>query len=203
MGALAWEAAQRLQSPGATEGVTIMAVAAIGVVINGITAALFMAGRESDLNIRGAFLHMAADTLVSLGVVAAGALYLWQDLAWLDPVVSLAIALVIFIGIWGLLRQSLHLLFDGVPESVDLLEVRQWLGSLPGVEEVHDLHIWAMSTQEIALTAHLFMPEGHPGDAFYESATKVLHDRFGVSHPTLQIELSRLDHGCAQPLVMG
>lgn len=199
MGALAWEALQRLQSPAATEGVTIMLVAAAGVVVNGITAALFMAGRKSDLNIRGAFLHMAADALVSLGVVVCGALYLWQGWAWLDPVVSLIIALVIVVGTWSLFHQSLHLLFDGVPASVDLNEVQEWLVGLPGVSEVHHVHIWAMSTQETALTAHLVMPDGHPGDDFYLQTAAALHARFGIAHPTLQIERAAVDDGCRLP----
>ncbi|MBS1197514.1 MAG: cation diffusion facilitator family transporter [Proteobacteria bacterium] len=200
MGALAWEALQRLQSPAVTEGVTIMCVAAAGVVVNGVTAALFISGSKSDLNIRGAFLHMAADALVSLGVVAAGALYLWQGWTWLDPVVSLLIALVIVGGTWNLFSGSLHLLFDGVPASIDLREVQQCLRHLPGVAEVHDLHVWAMGTQEIALTAHLVMPAGHPGDAFYQTAACLLQERFGIAHPTLQIEFSSLPHGCASPL---
>lgn len=200
MGALAWEAIQRLQTPGATEGVTIIAVAAVGVLINGITAALFTAGSKDDLNIRGAFLHMAADALVSLGVVAAGALYLWQGWTWLDPVVSLIIAMVIVVGTWSLFRQSIHLLFDGVPDSVDLVALDQWLHTLDGVEAVHDLHVWAISTYDNALTAHLVMPAGHPGDAFYKEVAKGLHDRFGISHPTIQIEMSQIDDGCARPL---
>ncbi len=199
MGALAWEALQRLQSPAATEGVTIMGVAAAGVAVNGVTAALFLSGSKTDLNIRGAFLHMIADALVSLGVVVCGALYLWQGWNWLDPVVSLIIALVIVVGTWGLFRHSLHLLFDGVPASVDLREVRQYLHHLPGVEEVHDLHVCAMSTQETALTAHLVMPAGHPGDDFYRQAAAALHDRFGITHPTLQIERARVDDGCLPP----
>ena len=203
MGALAWEAIGRLQTPGATEGVTIIVVAAVGVLVNGITAALFMAGGKDDLNIRGAFLHMAADALVSLGVVAAGALYLWQGWSWLDPVVSLSIALVIVAGTWSLFRQSVHLLFDGVPESVDLVAVDQWLNGLAGVEAVHDLHVWAMSTYDIALTAHLVMPAGHPGDTFFKEIAQGLHDRFGISHPTIQIEMSKIDHGCARPLILG
>jgi cobalt-zinc-cadmium efflux system protein len=125
MGSLAWEAVHRLQSPEATEGWTIIAVAGVGIVINTATALLFMRGRESDLNIRGAFLHMAADALVSLGVVMGGALYLWKGWAWIDPVMSLAIAVVIVVGTWNLFRQSLHLLFDGVPEGIDLGEVRK------------------------------------------------------------------------------
>ena len=203
MGALAWEAVGRLQSAAATQGLTIIAVAAVGVLINGITAALFMSGSKNDLNIRGAFLHMAADALVSLGVVFAGMLYLWQGWAWLDPVVSLIISVVIVAGTWSLLRQSIHLLFDGVPESVDLLELDRWLRSQDGVEAVHDLHVWAMSTYDNAMTAHLLMPAGHPGDDFYRDVAKGLHDRFGISHPTLQIELTHIEHGCARPLGLG
>ena len=200
MGALAWEAVQRLQTPGATEGATIIAVAAIGVVVNGVTAALFMSGSKDDLNIRGAFLHMAADALVSLGVVGAGVLYLWQGWTWLDPVVSLIIAAVIVIGTWSLFKQSVHLLFDGVPESVDLIALDQWLRSLSGVADVHDLHVWAISTYDNALTAHLVMPAGYPGDAFYKEIAKGLHDRFGISHPTIQIEMAQIDQGCERPL---
>ena len=203
MGALAWEAVGRLQSSAATQGLTIVAVAAVGVLINGITAALFMSGSKNDLNIRSAFLHMAADALVSLGVVFAGVLYLWQGWAWLDPVVSLVIALVIVAGTWSLFRKSIHLLFDGVPDSVDLLELDRWLRSQDGVEAVHDLHVWALSTYDNAMTAHLFMPAGHPGDDFYRAVAKELHDRFGISHPTLQIELTHIEHGCARPLGLG
>jgi cobalt-zinc-cadmium efflux system protein len=203
MGALVMEAIQRLQTPGATNGVTIIAVAAGGVVVNGLTATLFISGSKGDLNIRAAFLHMTADALVSLGVVTVGVLYLWKGWNWLDPVVSLAIALVIVLGTWNLFRQSVHLLFDGVPESVDLLAVDKWLHSLTGVEAVHDLHVWAMSTNDIALTAHLVMPSGHPGDAFFEAVAHDLHKRFGIAHPTLQVEMSSLDHGCARPLELG
>jgi cobalt-zinc-cadmium efflux system protein len=200
MGSLLWEATHRLQSPVPTDGVTIMAIAAIGVLVNGATAALFMAGSKTDMNIRGAFLHMAADALVSLGVVASGALYLWTGWAWLDPVTSMAIALVIIAGTWGLFRQSLHLLFDGVPESVVLADVDALLRTQPGVADVHDLHVWAMSTTDIALSAHLVMPDGHPGDAFLGQLAHQLHDRFEITHPTIQIELDGLDHGCAPPL---
>ncbi|MCM2290215.1 MAG: cation diffusion facilitator family transporter [Sulfuritalea sp.] len=200
MGSLLWEATHRLQAPAPTDGGTIMAIAAIGVLVNGATAALFLSGRKSDMNIRGAFLHMAADALVSLGVVAAGALYLRTGWAWLDPVTSMVIALVIIAGTWGLFRGSLHLLFDGVPESVALAEVDALLRSLTGVTDVHDLHVWAMSTTDIALTAHLVMPGGHPGDTFLERIGRELHDRFHITHPTIQIEFDGLDHGCAPPL---
>jgi cobalt-zinc-cadmium efflux system protein len=187
MGSLAWEAVHRLQAPQPIEGVTIMVVAGIGIVVNTATALLFMRGSKGDLNIRGAFLHMAGDALVSAGVVVAGGLALWFGWDWLDPVVSLAIAAVIVIGTWSLFRQSLHLMFDGVPESVDLHAVQGLLESLPGVAHVHDLHVWAMGTSEIALTAHLVMPDGQAGDAFLQDATDQLHDRFDIEHVTLQV----------------
>jgi cobalt-zinc-cadmium efflux system protein len=187
MGSLAWEAVHRLQSPQAVEGVTIMVVAGIGIGINTATALLFMRGRQTDLNIRGAFLHMTADALVSAGVVVAGALALWFGWLWLDPVVSLLIAAVIVMGTWSLFRQSLHLMFDGVPEGVDLHAVQTLLEALPGVARVHDLHVWAMGSSEIALTAHLVMPEGHANDAFLQRATEELHERFDIEHVTLQV----------------
>jgi cobalt-zinc-cadmium efflux system protein len=199
MGSLAWEAVHRLQSPAPVEGVTIIVVAGIGIVINTITALLFMRGRERDLNIRGAFLHMAADALVSAGVVVAGGLMLAFGWNWLDPVVSLIIAAVIVGGTWRLFRQSLHLLFDGVPDSVDLREVQALLESLPGVEGVHDLHVWAMGTSEIALTAHLIMPAGGPvDDAFLESATRALHERFDIDHVTLQVVRAPFTDACLE-----
>jgi len=190
MGALVWEAVGRLMSPdplAGSEGVTIMAVAGVGILVNTATALLFMRGREHDLNIRGAFLHMAADALVSVGVVVAGALTLWMGWTWLDPVVSLLIAVVILIGTWNLFRQSLHLLFDGVPDNVDPQAVHDYLASLPGISHVHDLHIWAMDTSQVAMTAHLVMPSGHADDAFLEQATEQLHHRFEISHATLQV----------------
>ena len=186
MGSLGWEAFQRLGSPEPTQGWTIITVAAIGIVVNTATALLFLRGGEHDLNVRGAFLHMAADALVSLGVVIAGALYLWQGWAWLDPVMSLGIAVVIVAGTWGLLRQSLHLLFDGVPEHVDLPAVQAWLAARPGVARVDDLHVWAMSTTRVALTAHLVMPQGHPGDDFLREVSDGLQERFSITHVTLQ-----------------
>lgn len=200
MGALALEAVQRLQSSEPVGGLTVIVVAAIGVVVNGVTAALFMSGSKSDVNIRGAFLHMAGDALVSLGVVAAGALYLHYGWAWLDPVVSLVIAVVIVVGAWGLLRQSLHLAFDGVPDGIDLADVYACLTEQPGVVSVHDLHVWALGTSEVALSAHLVMPGGHPGDSFFVDLAEQLEHRFQIRHPTIQIELDGIADGCAAPL---
>jgi cobalt-zinc-cadmium efflux system protein len=176
-----------------------MVVAGIGIVINTATALLFMRGRAHDLNIRGAFLHMAADALVSAGVVVAGALTLWMGWFWLDPVVSLLIAAVILVGTAGLFKQSLHMLFDGVPDSVDPQAVQACLAALPGVTRVHDLHIWAMGTSQIALTAHLVMPLGHADDAFLKHATEQLHERFEITHVTLQVMQQAFSAACAAP----
>ena len=187
MGSLAWEAVGRLSAPEATQGWTVMVVAGIGIFVNLGTALLFMRGRDDDLNIRGAYLHMAGDALVSAGVVIVGALSLWLGWAWLDPVASLAIALVIVVGTWGLLRQSMRLMFDGVPEHIDLSAVRHQLEALPGVDRVHDLHVWATGTADVILTAHLVMPGGHPDDRFFETATHQLRDDFKIGHVTLQV----------------
>jgi cobalt-zinc-cadmium efflux system protein len=198
MGSLGWEAAGRLRSPEATEGWTIMAVAGVGIVINTATALMFMRGSKDDLNIRGAFLHMAGDALVSLAVVIGGALYLWQGWAWIDPVMSLAIAVVIVLGTWSLFTQSTHLLFDGVPASVDLLAVRQLLLSLPGVAEVHDLHVWAMGTSDIALTAHLVLRDpSSDTNAVLHEAEHELHEHFEIRHVTLQLESPAYAQVCA------
>lgn len=195
MGSLAWEAIGRLGAPGPVQGVTIMLVAGAGIVINGATALLFMRGSKNDLNIRGAFLHMAADTLVSVGVVVAGALALWFGWNWLDPVTSLLITVVIVVGTWSLFRQSLHLLFDGVPEAIDLPEVRAYLESLPGVTRVDDLHVWAVGTSQVALTAHLIISAGH-GDAFLCQASNGLHERFDIDHATLQVATTSIMTSC-------
>jgi cobalt-zinc-cadmium efflux system protein len=170
-----------------------MVVAAIGILVNGFTAWLFMSGSHGDLNVRGAFLHMAADAAVSLGVVIAGALMIVTGQTWIDPVISLAIAAVIVWGTWGLLRQSVTLSLQGVPQWIAPVDVSNALEALPGVARVHHLHIWAMSTTETALTCHLVMPAGHPGDAFLAAAQKTLRDRFGIQHATLQIEVSKPD----------
>lgn len=196
MGGMAWEAIRRFSDPTPIGGETVIAVAAAGVVINGITAWLFMAGSHGDLNIRGAFLHMAGDALVSLGVVIAGFVYLKTGWLWLDPLLSLAIAILILYATWGLFRQSLRLTFDGVPANIELGSVREYLHTLPGVKDIHDLHIWAMSTSESALTVHLVMPGGHPGDAFLHDLGQELHDRFDIDHATVQIEAGDTGRAC-------
>ncbi|MBB1075506.1 cation transporter [Rhodoferax sp. 4810] len=198
MGSLGWEALARLQSPEPTQGWTIIAVASVGIAINTATALMFMRGRKDDLNIRGAFLHMAADALVSLGVVLGGALYLWQGWGWIDPVMSLAIAVVIVLGTWGLAKQSLHMLFDGVPEGVDTAAVRQLLLGLPGVAEVHDLHVWAMGTSDIALTAHLVVSDAvQDSGSLLGAAEHELHEHFEIRHVTLQLETPAYAAHCA------
>jgi cobalt-zinc-cadmium efflux system protein len=198
MGSLIWEAIGRLATPHDMHGLTIMAVAGVGILINGATAMLFMSGSKHDLNIRGAFLHMTADALVSLGVVVAGALALWYGWNWLDSIVSLLIAAVIVVSTWSLFHESLHLLFDGVPKQVHLPSVQSYLESLSGVVNVHDLHIWAMGTSQVAMTVHLVMPEGCLGDEFLEEVTEELHGRFEIVHPTIQIERNLIHHGCDQ-----
>ena len=198
MGSLAWEAVSRLGTPTATQGWTIIAVAGVGIVVNTATALLFMRGRKDDLNIRGAFLHMAGDALVSLGVVMGGALYLWQGWAWIDPVMSLAIAVVIVAGTWSLFKQSLHMLFDGVPDQLDLAQVRKLLLELPGVADVHDLHVWAMGTSQIALTAHVVLnARGSGADAVLQNAEHELHQHFEIRHVTLQVESAAYAESCA------
>lgn len=196
IGGIAWEAIRRFTAPEPLGGATVMAVAAVGVAVNTATALLFLRGREHDLNIRGAFLHMAADAAVSVGVVLAGWGILTTGWYWLDPATSLAIALVIFVGTWGLLRDSLNLAMHAVPEKINPSEVREYLSALEGVDEVHDLHIWAMSTTETALTAHLVKPDVGDHDAFLREVAQALHDRFGIEHATLQLERDPLAAEC-------
>lgn len=197
VGAILLEALRRLGTPQPVQAGTVIAVAAAGIVVNGVTAALFASGSRHDLNLRGAFQHMAADALVSLGVVVAGVLMVLTGWRWLDPVISLVVAVVITVGTWGLLRDSLGLALDAVPGNVDPGAVRAYLAGLPGVAAVHDLHIWAMSTTETALTAHLVMPGGVPEGGFSTRLGHELHDAFGIEHATVQVE-----HGAdACPLV--
>lgn len=196
LGGIAWESIQRVVDPSSPSGITIIIVAAIGVVINTATALLFMSGRDRDLNIRGAFLHMAADALVSLGVVLAGLAILVTGWLWVDPVVSLMIVVVIVVGTWNLLTDALNLALDAVPKHIEPKAVHLFLSERVGVQQVHDLHIWAMSTTETALTAHLVMPEGHPGDDFFCQIHQDLQRQFGIEHTTLQVEVGDSDQPC-------
>ena len=196
MGGITWEAIQRLQKPTAIAGGTVILVAGIGVVINTITALLFLSGRDKDMNIRGAFLHMAADALVSVSVVLAGIAILLTGWLWFDPVISLVIVVVIVMGTWNLFKDALELILDGVPKQIELIAVRTFLQELQGVTQVHDLHIWAMSTTETALTAHLVIPKGYTGDRFLTDTCKALHTNFGIDHSTLQIESGFPDYPC-------
>jgi cobalt-zinc-cadmium efflux system protein len=188
IGAIAWEAIQRFGHPQEIPGTTIMAVAGVGVLVNAATALLFMSGRHRDLNIKGAFLHMAADAGVSLGVVFAGLAIQLTRLYWIDPLMSLVIVVVIAIGTWGLLRESVKYALHAVPEGVDLEKVQNYLAALPNVTAVHDLHIWPMSTTQTALTAHLEMPDGSDGDEFLHHVCQHLRDEFQIEHCTIQIE---------------
>lgn len=196
MGAVAWEALGRFGQPAPVAGGTVMAVAAVGVVINAVSAGLFMAGQHEDLNIRSAFFHLAADAGVSLGVVVAGAAIVATGWAWIDPVVSLLIVTVVLWVSWGLLKDSVDMALDAVPPGIDAAGIEAFLADLPGVEAVHDLHIWAMSTTEFALTAHLLAPDSSCHEALLAEASCTLQERFEIAHPTLQVETRCLDAGC-------
>ncbi len=190
VGAIAWEATQRFAAPPPVPGVPVMIVAAIAIVVNLATAMLFARGRKGDINIRGAFLHMAADAAVSAAVVIAGAAILLTGARWIDPAISLAVVAVILWSTWGLLREALTMVLQAVPREIDPEAVEQALRGLPGVARVHDLHIWPMSTTEAALTAHLVMPGGHPGDAFLIDLQHRLAHDFRIDHTTVQIEIA-------------
>ena len=196
-GGLAWAAVLRLLHPEPAAGATIMAVAAGGIVVNAITAWMFASGAKDDVNIRAAFMHMASDAVVALGVVIAGGLILITGWIWLDPAVSLIIGAVIIVGTWSLTRESLDLALHAVPSGVDRNGVEAYLSALPGVSEVHDLHIWGMSTTETALTAHLVRPEAPIDDHFLHQACHELRARFNVHHATLQLEQGGDAHPCA------
>ncbi|MES2019625.1 MAG: cation diffusion facilitator family transporter [Pseudomonadota bacterium] len=195
-GAILWEAVQRLTSAPPVAGVTVAVVAAIGVAINGLSAWLFMAGSKDDINIRGAYQHMAADAAISLGVVISGLAIMATGLAWLDPLVSIVIVLFILASTWSLLKESLRLVLAAVPDNVDAARVSAFLLARPGVTAIHDLHIWAMSTTETALTAHLVMPAGYPGDTAVDAISDQLKSDFKIHHCTLQIEMGTTVHGC-------
>lgn len=196
VGAIAWEAIQRLKNPEPVAGVTVMTVAAAGIFVNGVTAWLFASGRKGDLNIRGAYMHMAADAVVSAGVVIAGIVIIFTGWTWLDAATSLVISAVIVWGTWGLLRDSAAMSLSAVPPSIDPGAVRGYLERCAGVVQVHDLHIWPMSTTEVALTCHMVIPAGPPGDAYLmEVAHNLKHD-FGIHHATVQVETD-IQSACA------
>jgi cobalt-zinc-cadmium efflux system protein len=195
LGAILFETVDRLFDTPPVEGTTMIAVAAVGIVVNGATALMFARGRKHDINIRGAFLHMAADALVSVGVVIAGVAILLTDARWIDPVTSLVIVAIIGWGTWGLLKDSVKMGLHAVPDAIDEGEVRGYLEGLPGVAAVHDLHIWPMSTVETALTAHLVMPSGYPGDAILREIAHELEHRFHIGHATVQVETGD-EHDC-------
>ena len=198
VGGITVEAIRRFAQPEEVAGGMVMAVAAIGIVINTATALLFLSGRKRDLNLKGAFLHMAGDAAVSLGVVIAAFAIRMTGWHWLDPAVSLGIGAVIVWGTWGLLRESINLSMDAVPEGIDPVAVEDYLANLVGVTAVHDLHIWAMSTTEVALTVHLVMEEAPRNDLFLHDVSDVLRDRFGIGHATTQIECGNCDRDCRQ-----
>jgi cobalt-zinc-cadmium efflux system protein len=198
-GAVAAEAVRRLVAPEGVQGVTVMAVAAVGILVNGITAAMFASGRKGDLNIRGAFQHMLADALVAAGVVIAGGAILMTGWVRIDPIASLIVSGIIIWGTWGLLKDSVNMVLHAVPSGIEPDAVRGYLEHRPGVSELHDLHIWPMSTTETALTAHLVMPAGHPGDAVLGQICNELKRRFGIGHATIQIEVSAEADCALQP----
>jgi cobalt-zinc-cadmium efflux system protein len=195
-GGVAWEAIRRLAQPVPVAGHLVIWVAAIGIVVNGGTALLFVSGQAHDLNLKSAFLHMAGDALVTAGVALAGLAIVVTGWLWLDPAVGLVVSGVVVFGTWSLLKSAIGLALDAVPEGVDAAAVRAHLAALPGVVALHDLHIWGMSTTETALTCHLVMPGGHPGDAVLGAIVQQLHTRFGIVHATIQIELADSDEIC-------
>ncbi len=195
-GAIAWEALRRLAGTDEVGGVTVMIVAAIGIVVNGVSAWLLMAGRSGDLNVRGAFLHLLGDAAISFGVVVAGAVIYVTGWNRLDPLASLVISVLIVWGTWGLLREAIMMSLDAVPQGIDRSRVEDYLRGLPGVTEVHDLHIWAMSTTETAMTAHLVRPGAGLDDALLHEICHELDRRFRISHATLQVEAGDTEHAC-------
>ena len=196
-GVIVAEAIGRLMNPAPVAGLAVFVVATIGIVVNGISAWLFMRGQKEDLNLRGAFLHMAADAGISAAVAVSGLVILYTNWSWLDPVMSLLVVAVVVYGTWGLLRDSVRLALDAVPPGVDLQRIRDYLANQPGVTDVHDLHVWALSTTGNALSAHLVMPAGHPGDESIDGIVITLRERFSMQHATLQVDLGTTHHHCA------
>jgi cobalt-zinc-cadmium efflux system protein len=195
-GGIAWEAVQQLVHPDPVAGLTVSVVAGIGILINGFSAWLFMSGSKDDINIRGAYLHMAADAAISLGVLVAGVIIRYTAWNWLDPLVSMIIVVFIVLSTWSLLTQSLRMMLAAVPDNVDRAGIEQFLRSQPGVSKVSDLHIWAMSTTENALTAQLVTPDGYPGDGAIDAISKTLREEFSIQHSTLQVRQGESELEC-------
>jgi cobalt-zinc-cadmium efflux system protein len=198
VGAIAWEAIRRFGEPPVVSGKIVIGVSIVGIIINTITAAMFAGGRKGDLNIRSAFVHMAADAAISAGVVLAGVAILFTGHRWIDPVVSLIICAVIVWGTWDLLREALNFALQAVPKRIDPDAVHRYLRELPGIREVHDLHIWPMSTTETAITAHLIKPDGAIDDGLLCQIKEELHARFAINHVTIQCECGDVAHPCEQ-----
>lgn len=196
LGSIAWEAFGRLSNPQPVEGMIIIVVAAIGVIINTVTALLFISGQKHDLNIKGAYLHMAADAGVSLGVVVAGIAIMITGWLWLDPVISLVIVIVILVGTWNLLRDSINLSVDAVPQGIDIYDIKSYLLSIKNVSKIHDLHVWALSTTETALTVHLVTTNDLIDNDFLQKVQQYLYDNFGIEHATIQVEKEDAENSC-------
>lgn len=194
VGGIAWESVERLTMSVPTAGGTVIVVASVGIVLNAATALLFYSGRHHDLNVKGAYLHMVADALVSLGVVISGGIMFFTGWHWIDAITGIAIAVLIAWGSWGLLRDSARLALDGVPGHIAHKEVLSFLQGLSGVSDVHHIHIWAMSTTEAAMTAHLVVPDGRSSDELHETIRNALKERFAISHVTLQVERTKSEH---------
>jgi cobalt-zinc-cadmium efflux system protein len=196
LGGISWEAVKRVIQPQPVAGTTIIVVAAVGVVINTITALLFASGQKRDLNIRSAFLHMAADAGISLGVVVAGVVIMLKGWLWVDPLISLAIVVIILAGTWSLLRDSINLVIDAVPQGIDMAGIRDYLTGLDNVSRIHDLHVWALSTTETALTVHLVVTDESLSNELLHRVQRHLHDRFGIEHSTIQVETEDEEYSC-------
>jgi cobalt-zinc-cadmium efflux system protein len=196
-GAIVLEAVQRLLNPAPVAGFDVFVIATIGMLVNGFSAWLFMRGSKEDLNVRGAFMHMAADAGVSAAVALSGLVILFTGMTWIDPVMSLVVVAVIVVGTWGLGRDAMRLAMAAVPPGVDKQRIERYLQDLPGVTGVHDLHVWALSTTENALTAHLVCPAGHPGDVFVDGVVQTLCDDYAMHHATLQVEMGTTEHQCS------
>lgn len=198
LGIVCWEAVNRFYEPAEVSGRTVITVAFIGIVINGFTAYLFVKGKDKDLNIRSAFMHMLTDALVSAGVVVSGVMIYFYKLYWLDPLMSLLIVCVIFAGTWNLFKETIRLSIDAVPEKININEVREFLKGFDGVTDVHDLHIWSLSTSQVALTAHLVMDNFSIDENFLAEVNNELHNRFEIEHTTIQLENVNSEKLCSK-----